>query len=114
LKHNKGNDQHKKQGWTMQDDYKPILFNTPKEYDFIRLYFLHDIHKGSELHDGKKFDAVKKLIVEDERAYCIVVGDTIENAIPNSKSDVFYQTLPPHEQKECGIKSEGFHVPTRR
>lgn len=84
----------------MQDDYKPILFNTPKEYDFIRLYFLHDIHKGSELHDEKKFDAIKKLITEDERAYCVVIGDTIENAIPNSKSDVFYQTLPPHEQKE--------------
>lgn len=83
----------------MISDYKPIIFNTPKENDYIKLYFLHDIHYGAELHDGKKWAAVKRRILDDPCAYCVFVGDAMENATPNSKSDVFYQTIAPHEQK---------------
>lgn len=83
----------------MLSDYKPIVVSTPWEYDQITLYFIHDIHWGSEQHDQKKWNAVKKMILDDPRAYCVFVGDALENATPNSKGDVFYQTEPPHEQK---------------
>jgi predicted phosphodiesterase len=83
----------------MQSDYTPIIYSTPWDYDQISLYFLHDIHRGSAQHDHKKWNAVKKLILDDPRAYCVLIGDALENAVPNSKSDVFYQTEPPHEQK---------------
>jgi len=84
----------------MRSDYEPIIVNTPKDFEQITLYFLHDIHKGSAQHDDKKFDAVMAMILDDPSAYCCIVGDAIENAIPGGKSDVFYQTIPPHEQKE--------------
>lgn len=83
----------------MIGDYKPIIFSTPWEFDNIELYFLHDIHRGSAEHDNKKWNAVKKQITSNEKAYCVFVGDAMENATPNSKGDIFYQTEPPHEQK---------------
>ena len=83
----------------MNSDYKPILVSTPWDNDGISLYFLHDIHRGSAQHDQKKWNAVKKLILDDPKAYCVFIGDALENAVPNSKGDVFYQTEAPHEQK---------------
>lgn len=87
----------------MRSDYEPIIVSTPWENESIDLYFLHDIHKGSAMHDDVKYNAVKQMILNDDRAYCVIIGDMIENATPNSKSDVFYQTIPPHEQKEWSV-----------
>ncbi len=83
----------------MQSDFTPIIFNTPWENDCIELYFIHDLHNGSAQHDAQKWTALKREIIANKRAYCVFVGDAMENAIPNSKGDVFYQTMPPHEQK---------------
>ena len=84
----------------MRSDFEPIIVSTPWENEAIRLYPIHDIHKGSNQHDPTKYKELKKKILTDPNAYCVIVGDAIENAVPNSKSDVFYQTIPPHEQKE--------------
>lgn len=83
----------------MRSDFEPIIVSTPWDNESIKLFCLHDIHKGSKQHDDKKYAAVKRMILSDPTAYCVIVGDMIENAIPGSKSDVFYQSLPPHEQK---------------
>ena len=83
----------------MRDDYKPIIVSTPKENEFITVYFIHDLHKGSREFDEKKYNGLKRIIMDDPTAYVIFVGDLMENAIPGGKSDMFYQTMPPHEQK---------------
>lgn len=84
----------------MLDDFEPILFETPREFENIELYFLHDIHKGNALCDVKKWDAVKKEILSAPNRYAVFIGDALENAIPGSKNDIFTQTIPPQEQKE--------------
>lgn len=79
---------------------KPILFNTPAELNEIELYVIHDLHMGNYLFDGKKWDRLKKHILETENAFCLFAGDAMENAVPGSKSDVFSQLFNPEDQKE--------------
>jgi len=83
----------------MLPDNKPITFNTPREFNAIVLFFAHDIHKGSELHDEQKWAAFKKLVLSQPNHYVIFAGDYCENAIVGSKGDVYASRYTPHEQK---------------
>ena len=84
----------------MRSDYEPIIKSTPWENESIRLYPIHDIHKGSRTHDATKYGELKKKILADPNAYVVFVGDAMENVVQGSKGDIFYQDIPPHEQKE--------------
>lgn len=83
-----------------QEDNIPVLIDLPSNLDYADVYFIHDVHYGSELFDRKKWEELKKQILLDDKAYVCFVGDMMENAIPNSKSDMFSQTHSPAEQKE--------------
>lgn len=84
----------------MLSEYTPIVFNTPKEFDEIEIYFAHDIHNGSAQHDQQKWERFKSMVLEKPNRYVIWVGDYCENAIAGSKSDLYTQTSPPWAQKE--------------
>lgn len=81
-------------------DNIPIIIKLPATKEYIDIYFIHDLHFGSELFDKKKWEKLKNIILNDDNAYVCVIGDVLENAIPNSKSNVFSQTHSPAEQKE--------------
>lgn len=81
-------------------DNVPIIHDCPHVWTHTNAYFLHDLHFGSELFDSKRWGKLKNQIINDAHAIVFWVGDLIENAIPNSKSDVFTQTHSPAEQKE--------------
>ena len=81
-------------------DNVPIICNLPKDVEYADIFFLHDIHYGSELFNEQKWKALKKKIQNDDFAYVCWIGDLIENAIPNSKSDMFTQKYSPAQQKE--------------
>lgn len=83
-----------------QKDFQPILINLPSDAEYADIYFIHDLHYGSELFDEKKWANLKKKIIEDDKALVCWVGDLMENAIPNSKSDMFSQRFSPADQKE--------------
>jgi hypothetical protein len=83
----------------LSDDI-PIRINLPNEKEYAETYFLHDVHFGSELFNAKKWESVKDIILNDENTYVCFIGDMMENAIPNSKSDMFTQKHSPAEQKE--------------
>ena len=91
-------------GCLFQKDHIPILIDLPNTLDYADIYFIHDVHYGSELFDDKKWEELKKKILADEKSYVCWVGDLMENAIPNSKSDMFTQTHSPAEQKEWVIQ----------
>lgn len=76
----------------------PIIFNTPRDNDSINLYFASDMHVGSLYHNDQKWFAFERLLDEPSN-YVIFVGDMMENATKNSKSDIYTQTMSPHEQK---------------
>ena len=82
-------------------DNIPILIHLPLFEEYADIYFIHDIHFGSESFDSKKWERLKNIILNDKNAYVCVIGDVMENAIPTNKnSDVFSQTHSPAEQKE--------------
>jgi predicted MPP superfamily phosphohydrolase len=83
---------------------KPIIFKLPKDMDYADIYFIHDVHYGSAMFDERRWKMLKKQILEDEHAYVCWIGDLMENAIPNSKSDMFTQRHSPSEQKEWAIQ----------
>ena len=85
-------------------DEIPILVNLPITLEYADIYFIHDVHFGSELFDKRKWEKLKSIILNDENAYVCIIGDVLENAVPNSKSDVFTQTHSPAEQKEWAIQ----------
>ena len=87
-----------------QKDHIPILIDLPNTFDYADIYFIHDVHYGSPLFDNKKWEELKKQIIENDKAYVCWVGDLMENAIPNSKSDMFTQKHSPSEQKEWVIQ----------
>jgi hypothetical protein len=84
----------------MLPENKPIIFNTPQDTPAITIYFAHDIHKGSELHDREKWERFKRAILSQPNNYIIWVGDYCDFAVVGSKGDVYAQTCSPHEQKE--------------
>lgn len=84
----------------MESSYKPILFNAPREQGDIEVYFLHDIHVGDPHFDEKRFERLKKEILSEDNKYVVWIGDVMNNAIPNSKTEMFDQVLTPHQQKE--------------
>lgn len=81
-------------------DEMPIEIDLPKDWQFANIYFIHDLHYGSELFDERKWKEFKKRIQADDKALICWIGDLLENAIPNSKSDMFSQKHPPAVQKE--------------
>ena len=85
-------------------DETPILFKTKRELPYVDIYFIHDVHYGSELFDDKKWEGIKNKILQDDKAFVCFVGDLMENALPNSKSDMFSQKHSPAEQKEWVIE----------
>lgn len=84
----------------MESDYKPIIFNTPREFEEIEIYFAHDVHYGSAQHDRNKWERFKRMVLDKDNRYIIWVGDYCENAVVGSKSDIYTQTAPPWQQKE--------------
>ena len=84
----------------MQPDNKPILFDTPVEFEEIEIYPIHDLHYGNVQFNEAKWRKLKAEILAQPNRYCVMVGDLMEMAIPGSKSDTFYQTAPPEAQKE--------------
>ncbi len=83
----------------LSDDI-PIYIKLPISKEYVDIYFIHDLHYGSELFNKKKWEKLKNIILNDDNAYVCFIGDLLENAIPNSKSNVFTQTHSPAEQKE--------------
>lgn len=81
-------------------DWQPITVDLPTEWEFAHLYFVHDLHYGSELFDERKWMRLKNRILSDKYGKVLFIGDLFENAIPGSKSDMFTQTANPAEQKE--------------
>lgn len=71
-------------------DDTPILFKLPRDKEYADIYFIHDLRYGSELFNAKKWNNLKAQIIADPNAYICWVGDLMEDAIPNSKSDICF------------------------
>lgn len=84
----------------MFSETKPILINTPTEFEFIEVYPVHDMHYGSKQFDLSGWNRFHDYIMAEPNRYVVWVGDLMEFSIPfNKHSDVLEQLYTPHEQK---------------
>lgn len=84
----------------MKSDFDAVIYDTPREYEYVDIYFAHDIHAGSCEADIAKWNRFKADILSEPNRYLIMVGDYCENALANSKGDIYEQTMSPAMQKE--------------
>ena len=84
----------------MYPESKPIVFRCPKEYEFIELYFIHDLHIGNPCADLHKYNKLTDHILSEPNRYVAWIGDLMEDALPGSKSDPLTSTMSPMEQRE--------------
>ena len=84
----------------MFPETKPIIFKCPKEFDFVELYPIHDLHIGNPCCDINRYDRLKRHILSAPNRFVCWIGDLMENALPGSKSDPLTQTMSPFEQRE--------------
>jgi hypothetical protein len=84
----------------MYPETKPIIFNCPSEYRAVEVYPIHDLHYGNECFDAHRWNILRDYILSEPNRYVVWVGDLMENALPNSKSDPLTQIYSPLEQRE--------------
>lgn len=82
----------------MYNDLTPIIVDLPKGQDVV-IHPIADIHYGSKEFKAKEFDEFIKTVAESENHYVVIVGDTMDNGLKNSLTNVYEQTCRPSEQK---------------
>lgn len=80
-------------------DYKIIEHRFGREFDKLRIYPLGDVHVGSSEFDEKEFEKWIRMVKNDEYAKVVIVGDLLDNALRNSKTNIFEATKTPFEQE---------------
>lgn len=83
---------------TSADGIKIFDIELPNHYDKIRVNVFSDIHIGDPLCDVEYLQQRINRVKQIDNAVVILNGDLINNAIKSSVSDVYSDTLTPHQQ----------------
>lgn len=81
-----------------------IKVNLPTEENNIKLYVLSDTHLGDPCADIDKVREVINFIKETPNCYCILLGDLLNTAIVNGKSDIYSETLNVKQAQELALE----------
>ena len=84
----------------MRNDLELIVHKLPKEMTHMNLYPLGDLHLGSPVFDKKHFEKWMGIVLADENAKVVLVGDLIENSLKHSKTSPYEVTMQPFAQKQ--------------
>lgn len=84
---------------------KDITFIFPEELTSIKIIPLGDVHRGSQQFDETLFLKTINKIQKDKSCYTILMGDLIDNALKNSKSDVYQATETPQQSIEYIVEN---------
>src|SRR5690554_1229461 len=81
---------------------KVIKHDLGMETEKAYLIPLSDLHIGADFNEDK-FLGYRQWILDRPEAYCVILGDVIDNAVTDSIGDT-YGTLRPKQQKELALK----------
>lgn len=84
----------------MKNDFEMIVHELDRDLESIHLYPIGDVHVGSDEFDKDGFETVLSFIENDPYARVVFVGDLMDNALKNSKTNVYEATMSPFEQKQ--------------
>ena len=83
----------------MLDDFTLIKSSFPSA-PFINIYPLGDVHIGSKECNMDLLNNWVQMVKDDPFGYVVIVGDTMNMGLKNSKTNVYEEVLNPMEQKE--------------
>lgn len=75
------------------DEIKPINIKLPTAKNNIKLYVLSDTHIGDPNCDITTLKTIIEFIRTTPNMYVILLGDILNTALKNSKSDIYSETL---------------------
>lgn len=78
---------------------KVICKEYPKDFDYINLYPISDVHYGAAECMESEFKAYIKRIQADPRGVVVLGGDLINNGIKSSVTNVYEEKYTPRMQK---------------
>lgn len=87
----------------LQNEITPInikLENTPND---IKIYVLSDLHIGDSNCNLKQLEKVVKAIKETPYMYVILLGDILNTALKNSKSDIYSEAMNLSESQQYAV-----------
>ena len=87
----------------MKSPRVPILIDLPRDLSSVEILLASDIHNGSAEFSEKKWKAFEEMLMQPN-TYVVFVGDQMEYATRQSKSDVYTQKLSPRQQKDWWIE----------
>lgn len=88
----------------MNEEITPIKVELSQESNNIQLYVLSDVHIGDPCADLKLLEQVINKIKETPDMYVILLGDILNTAIVNSKSDIYSETFNMAKAQETALK----------
>ena len=88
----------------MNEEITPIKLSLPEDSNTIQLYVLCDTHLGDPCADVKLLEEVTNKIKENPNMYVVLLGDILNTAIVNSKSDIYSETLNVSQAQELALK----------
>lgn len=71
----------------------PIKIDLPIEENNLKLYVLSDMHLGDTNADIDTLKRIINFIKDTPECYCILLGDVLNTALKNSKSDIYSEAL---------------------
>ena len=83
----------------LYNDFIPIVRHFPSNEDII-IYPISDLHIGAQEALIKEWEAFKNKLKQEPNSYITIAGDMMNNGLKNSKTNVYYETMPPREQKK--------------
>ena len=84
----------------MKNDFDLIVHKFDRGVEEIRIYPLGDVHIGSQEFNESQWKKWKKLVMDDENGYIIILGDMMDNGLKNSKTNSYEATMRPQEQQQ--------------
>lgn len=76
------------------------VWRFPKNWDYVNIYPLGDLHCGNPAFSEKYLDYELKIITDDPFGRILFMGDLCETVLKDSKGDVYGQVIPPAQQKK--------------
>lgn len=83
----------------MYTDFDLIVRKLSGALDYVNIYAIGDLHDGSPNFNEAAFDRWLDTVSKDPNGYIVIVGDMLDVALKNSKTDCFKASLTPSEQK---------------
>lgn len=81
-----------------------LNIDLPEEFESVSLVTLADLHKGALECNEEKFVRCRDWILAAPNRLALDCGDTINNAVKSSVSDVYRETCRPREQVKQSVK----------